>query len=261
MIGQLNLLSRVNNLIENNQLPRTLLLEGEFGCGKHTLASYIADKLGYELIDITDRISLETLEQITLSPIPNVYSVNITKSSIKEQNMLLKFLEEPLKNSYILLLCENKQKLIETVVNRCQCFKFEGYTKDELEQFTGGNNLLLEYAATPGMILKLKDVPLNSMIELSCKIFQQINKANYSNVLTIPDKFWFGKEPDNDKLEFDIFAYIMQIQCYKMYCSYQIPFCVYTKTCEFTNNLSIFNINKKNLFENFLVSLKMVLGG
>lgn len=259
MVGQKVLLETIDRLFQEKKFPRTLLLEGEYGCGKHTIANMISNKLGISLIDISDKLTLETIEQIMLSPLPFVYLIDSSDMTIKEQNIILKFLEEPLKNAYIVLLCESKQRLLPTVLNRCYCLTFESYSIDELRTFLETDNqLVLKYATTPGRVIQLQNLDLDSMVDLSNKIFLKITLANYSNVLTIPDKLCFSKEPDG-KLDFKTFSYILINIASELYSQNQLCFNAYKLTDEFYNNLSISNINKKQLFEHFLVELKMLM--
>ena len=91
MVGQEKLLQLLDRYILTATLPRTLLLEGDYGCGKHALTTYIAERLALPILDITETLSLEVLQQITLKPVPQVYLIDSTKISIREQNMILKF--------------------------------------------------------------------------------------------------------------------------------------------------------------------------
>ena len=127
MVGQESLVKIFEGHIAENSIPRTVLLSGEWGSGKHTFVKEFAAKIGYDIIDITDCISLEKIQEAQLSPYPNIYIINCDEISVKEQNMLLKFLEEPLKNAYIFLLSSCKQKLLPTVVNRCRVYSFSNY--------------------------------------------------------------------------------------------------------------------------------------
>ena len=262
MVGQTNLLNRIDNLINTNSFPRTSLFEGDYGCGKHTLAEHISSKLDYQLIDITDSITLDTLEQIQLSPTPFVYLINADEISVKEQNMILKFLEEPLKNSYVILICESKQRLLETVINRCQCYRFESFSDEELSQFIDSDTskYIVKFGRTPGWIKKLKESNIDDIVELCNKIFLKISVANYSNVLTISEKISLTKDCE-DKIDFRVFVYLLMNIGYDLYLSNQISFDVFQKTSDFYNNSFILNINKRHLLEHYLVELKMLVEG
>lgn len=257
MVGQVKLLQLIDRYIDTGTLPRTLLLEGDYGCGKHTVTSYISEKLSLPVLDITETLSLELLEQITLKPVPQIYLINSSNISVKEQNMILKFLEEPLKNSYIVILAETKTQLLNTVINRCVCLSFEKYTTEELLEFcTSSNADILEFADTPGRVRLFEQHPVTEMKSFSEKIFLQIGIANYSNILTIPNRINFK---DNDKLfDFDVFVFILIHVAMNLYIKGMIPYKAYLVTDEFYNDTKIPHINKLQLFEHYLFRLKLV---
>lgn len=258
MIGQQRIVSTIDKYIETNTLPRTLMFEGEWGCGKHELSQYVASKLNLGIQDITDSLTLETLERIMLSPLPYVYVIDASTISIKEQNVILKFLEEPLKNSYIILLVCNKSKLLNTVLNRCLVLSFEQYTSDELESFIEDRakwtDELLRYARTPGRVKSFEQSAAQAICDFCKKVLTQIMVANYSNVLSIPNKLNFK---DNTELfDFDMFVYLLVNVANDLYASQTIPFNTYKLTSEFYNDTAIPHINKQHLFENYLIRLK-----
>ena len=116
--GQEILCNRIDSYINLDKFPRTLMLIGASGSGKHLLCEYIANKFSLQQIDITEIISLETIEEISQRVEPYLYIIEINKLSIKEQNIILKFLEEPLANSIIVLLAEIVGDILDTVKNR-----------------------------------------------------------------------------------------------------------------------------------------------
>ena len=258
MIGQKKLLSTINNLIENNLFPRSVLVEGEYGCGKHLLCEEISKKLLIDLFDLTEHINLEMLENIQLSPIPRIYVIDCDKITVKEQNMILKFIEEPLKNSYVILLTTSKNNLLQTIQNRCQNYRFDPYSKNELEFFVETNNFkyLADFCTTPGWIKKLSECNLEEIIDLCKKILVRIKDASCSNILTIPGKISFKNEEDT-KIDFDIFSYVLLNISKSLYLSNVVEYSIYCLTNEFYNNTKIQNINKKQVLENYLISLKL----
>ena len=255
MVGQYRLVSFIDKHVESSTLPRTLLFEGEWGCGKHTLAAYTSEKLGIELLDITEMLNLDTLDQIALSATPRVYMINCSEISVKDQNTILKFLEEPLKNSYIILLSENKSSLLNTVMNRCICLSFEQYTVDELAQFGEPS----DFANTPGRVIEFQQYPILDMQEFAKKVLLQIHSANHSNILTIPNRISFKTEEPG--FPFDVFTYLLVNVASKLYCSGHIPYNVYLLTDTFYTDCKIPHINKRHLLEHYLIELKQVLDG
>lgn len=262
MIGQEKLLKVIDSYINNNSFPRTLLLEGPWGCGKHTLVKEISEKLNLDIQDITDILTLETLDNISISVTPKIYIIDSSLISIREQNVILKFLEEPLKNSYIILLCTSKNKLIETVVNRCMCLTFENYTQEQLKLFLSKDisKEVLDLVNTPGMVLKIQKSPVEKMISLSKQIFEKIRVASYSNILSIPNKLYY-KEPKEDLLEFDLFVYIFLNIAFKLYVEHSLGYDEYIYTSKLYNTCAIPNINKQQVFEHYIISLKRYYEG
>ena len=98
IIGQ----EKICNLIDNLSLdsfPRSLMLVGARGGGKHLICDYISNKFRLTSIDLTDSLELETIEEIYNRVEPYLYIIRINEITVKEENVILKFLEEPLKTS------------------------------------------------------------------------------------------------------------------------------------------------------------------
>ena len=124
IIGQEKLLKKIQSISLDN-FPRTLMLEGPKGSGKHIIADIIRQKLNLPLYNITKNISLDTITEICLKVEPSIYLIEGNILTEKTENVILKFLEEPLKNSFIILLVDDKASLLETVINRCQVWKMD----------------------------------------------------------------------------------------------------------------------------------------
>jgi predicted RNA-binding protein len=256
IIGQERICHHIDSCGIDN-FPRTLLLLGGYGSGKHLLTEYIANKFNLEIEDISDNLTLETIDNITHRVYPKIYVIDSKKLTIKNENVILKFLEEPLKNSFVVVLCEHKSSIIPTVWNRCQVWELEAYEQDFLNTFTQDKNeYLLRVANTPGKIVEYQHFPLKDMFDLAYKIFNSIKKANFANVLTISRFIAFKNE--KDKFDFNLFLDILLIVCKEMYWNQQITDKIYWLTNDLNNNKYIFNIDKKSLFEHYLIELKLL---
>lgn len=260
MVGQKKLLDTIESSIQSKEFPKTTLLEGDFGCGKHTLARIISEKLEIPFLEITDMLSQELIEQITLQPVPHLYLIDGTKITVKEQNMILKFLEEPLENSVIVLITDSKSRFLPTVINRCISYTFESYSREELEEICPGTSeSIFDYATTPGMIISLKSINLEDYVSFIEKIYSRIAFANFSNTFRIAEKINFSKEVDESKFDFNIFVYLMLKISLRLYKNSQISFQCFELTSDLYRNTKIANINKQQLFEHFIIYLKMLV--
>lgn len=262
IIGQERICNKIDNLTIDN-FPRTLLLLGEYGSGKHTIVTYISKKFNLEVEDISDKLSIETIDDITHRVSPKIYAINSNKLTIKNENVILKFLEEPLKNAFIIVLCEHKSSIIPTVLNRCQVWELGTYEKAFLETFIINDDVdrvsLMKVATTPGKVMEYQLYPLKDMFELAHKIFKNIKNANIANVLTISRFIAFKNE--KNKFDFNLFVDILLIVSTELYKENIINDSIYVLTNKLNNNKHIFNIDKKALFENYLMELKLLSNG
>lgn len=231
-------------------LPHTLLIQGDLGSGKHLIADYIVSKFEFPCIDITEQLNLDTIDEIYLSSQVRFFIIDTDNISVKEQNIILKFLEEPCATAYIILLNSNK-KLLETIIGRCYKLVLHPYSKEQLKTFLieGCSEEILNVAKTPGQIRCLIENDFIIMMEFADKIFNNIGTANFSNCLTIPNKLAFSKKDNGYPI--DIFVLIL---IYKSASIYD----VYMLTNKLYNNLCMPNVNKKYLFYNYLIDLKCI---
>lgn len=242
-------------------LPHTILLVGKFGCGKHFLVNQLCSKLSLGLEQIDDTLNLELLNKINELNIPTVCLFNGSAITIKEESVLLKFIEEPKSNIFNIILCESAVNMLDTIINRCTVYRFKDYTINYLKSILEDDyqDFIYTIADTPG---KLKTWNINSIpaVKDFCnKILQAIPKLSLTNILTAVDKIDF-KHEDNSKYNFELFITVL-LYCAKENVILNIPnaFNVYKLTNSFYNNIYITNLNKVYLFENYLYNLKQLV--
>ena len=213
IVGLKNILNEINSL---NSLPNSFCLVGSEGSGKHTLTRYINNKFfNVDYLEITDTLNEETIDSIYRYPQKRLYIININEITEKEQNKLLKFLEEPFANIYICLLVNNELSLLSTIRNRVSIFKLDYYTFDELATITKNNSIDIDVSYygkcifTPGDVLRVKtnNIDLKTIDELTDKIVDKLSIASFPNTLSIIDKLNFKDE--YDKLDVDFVLSIL----------------------------------------------------
>ena len=230
-------------------LPHSILIKGDVGSGKHMIASYISEKFNLEYVNITNNINLDTINDIYLSNQLTAYVIEVDNLSIKEQNTILKLLEEPSITAFLLLLSSNNM-ILTTVENRCYKIKLNTYTKDQLSKFIFDNvDLILSIAKTPGQALDLQGEDIAGMYELANKIFQHIRTSNFSNVLSISNKFKFDEKTKNG-FSVDNFSLVL------LSVAQTLDPTVYSITNQYINDLNIPKVKKQQIFEQYLLNLK-----
>ena len=252
MVGQANLMNKLKD-ISLDSFPRSLILFGEDGCGKHSYCNLISNKLDLELKDITESITLETINDIYSRANPYLYIIDSSLISIKEQNMILKFIEEPLKNSYIILLCENKQSLLPTILNRCHIWHFESYSRAELDSF--GIKDVYGIASTPGQLLELEGVDIDPIIKLVDSIIDRMANASISNALSISNKIAFKEE--KDKFNLKLFNRVLMFRVFNRVkeSSNSLILEMYKLVSSYINNSFTPRVDAKILLDNLIVNL------
>jgi DNA polymerase-3 subunit delta' len=193
-----------------------------------------------------------------------MYIIDCSKLTVKNENVILKFLEEPLKNSFIILKAESRYSIIPTVLNRCQVWEFESYPQEYLDSLIstygfGDKNIVTEVANTPGKINEYKDHPISEMIALANKVFNSMPVANFANALTIGRFIAFKNE--KDKYDFNLFLSILLVISKRLVMNgHPRGYEVYDLTRKLNNNKYLFSADKKSLFDNYIIELKLLVG-
>lgn len=152
IVGNDKLTLTVQNFIKEKRIPHAILIEGDYGNGKHTLAKFISKAIvcggnpcdscnNCHLADINSHPDITIIaphdgkKSITVDQIRTVREEAIIKPHQAEkrvfvidgadtmnpqsQNALLKVLEEPPKTVMFILIAESKTALLDTIISRC----------------------------------------------------------------------------------------------------------------------------------------------
>ena len=263
MIGQIKIQEKLNT-VTIDDFPKSLILQGESGCGKHLLCSLLEEKfVDYSFIYVKDKITYEFIEDVYLSLVPSFYIIDSNRLSDREQNILLKVFEEPPKNVWVIILTTTSAKIIPTILGRAVVWVFEPYTKDELRQFLGENDeSLLEFVTTPGQVLGLTNTDINEINKLCNLIIDKIGVASVSNTLSLSNRFKFNnsKKNNEDGIEFSVFFKMLRASLVeRIKADIHIQYVdMYQLTNEVLHSLSVPNVNDRMIFENYLLRLKYI---
>ncbi|MBQ9692126.1 MAG: AAA family ATPase [Clostridia bacterium] len=160
LFGNEQLITYLSSAIDEGNLPHALILEGVSGSGKTTVALSVCAALEPEYADKIKRlqspdVTVHTAEEgkktVGIAVIrdlkskafikPQELSVRVfiideaSTMTTEAQNALLKILEEPPKNVYFLLLCDNASALLPTVRSRAPVLRMSVFDDDSLSQY------------------------------------------------------------------------------------------------------------------------------
>ena len=204
LIGQKSLNFFLDSL-DLRRFPNSTIVLGDEGCGKHLLVTLMAQKLSLPLVTIEESLSDEQLNAIYRSVTPTLYSIDASQLTEKKQSPLLKFLEEPPANAFVVVLTTSMYNLLQPLRHRSSIITFEPYSPAELQQFAAAHNITLTESQlqsnilkTPGDVLQLisDNIDVEKIQELSHKVCEAMAKASYPNALTIADKLNYKDEFD-----------------------------------------------------------------
>ena len=259
-----NKVDSYNNLSE---FPHTLLLLGDTGSGRHTVGNYIVKKFNVPYIDLTNVLNTSNTEQFSnfvftnmiSSTVPKMYFIDFDKIySNKElkQNNILKLLEEPQSNIFIVMFAVNNNSVLGTIYNRCQVWKLPTYTKTDLFEFTK-DTLVLDVANTPGQVIKLNNIDIKALSEYAKLVIDKAASSNFSNVLTIPDHIAFIQEPDKDDVDLFI-RFLLYYAKQAVLSKYnRRNYYIFECTRKLFNTYYSVSVDAKMLFHNYLTKLKL----
>ena len=246
-----------------DSLPSSMILKGDIGSGRHLMCEYIASLFKLKSVDITKDISLDTINDMYSRVEPYLYIIDTSKITEKDQNTILKILEEPLKNSHLVLLSVDSHSLLQTVKNRCFSYELDKYSINSLMSFVDTTStvdeLLFEVADTPGQVLTYSKINFVPVKELAEKFVEKIGMATLPNALTITNKLKFS-DKDNSEIDPNLFLklvmyYIVHSDTYNIAKKCSLETYTYKLMLDYQNN----NFNKKWLFDRYIVDFRNVV--
>ena len=196
IVGQRTVLNHINELISEDKLPHFIILTGPVGSGKKTIAKYIADSLGVEFVLYGNKVDdIRSLIDLCYSQTDNiVYCISDGQDmSVIAKNSMLKVVEEPPKNAYIIFTTTGENTLA-TIKSRGIEIILQSYSYPELKQVLVDKaqpdiiDIILQCATTPGECIEMTQLNLKEIIELVDVFVTNIDRASIGNALKITSK-------------------------------------------------------------------------
>lgn len=265
MIGQEENLAQLKKLIDENKLPKFMLFCGPKGSGKKSLCKEIAKTLNIDIIMFNNKVD-DTRECIQLayeqvSPILYVLTDGDTMS-IAAKNSILKLVEEPPVNATIIMLAENEQVILPTILSRAYTVRMENYTINQIKAYIETKQTaftddeiaeIVEICDNPGMVNDLLLPENKEVLELSKKLIDNIDKVTLSNVLKVSKKLKLTEAGEG--IDTKLFVNCLGYYCYKAFINTKdVKYTkLYDEIINTRKNIRINTTNKLYAIDNMLI--------
>lgn len=218
VIGQEKLQAILDGYTLRN-VPKTMLFLGQDGCGKRWVSTRFAKQLGLDAVEVDPAITADMLLEYSACPIPKMYLINLKEFDERQQNKILKFIEEPSSNTYIILRAESEVGVLPTILNRCVKYAFEDYTPEQLKEFAWAvkcdDDRLYSVCKTPGQLNNLPEDNLNGAFALCDTIVKALPVANYANTISLVTHV--NVKDDASKIDFGLFFEVLAYVAFEDY--------------------------------------------
>lgn len=142
-----HIVSVLKGAIKKNTIPHAILFSGTRGTGKTTLARIFAKAIGVSDVDLYEidaasnrgiddvRELREAVYTLPYESERKVYIIDEVHMLTKEAfNALLKTLEEPPSHVVFILATTEEEKLLDTILSRCQVFRMHSPSREVLAE-------------------------------------------------------------------------------------------------------------------------------
>ena len=274
IIGQTELLDRIDYLIDNNKLPRFLIIVGNKNSGKKLIANYISDKLGATFVPCNlkaDDVRAVIDESYKQSELMCYMWADSDSMSITSKNAILKVTEEPPNLAYFIITLNDVNNMLPTILSRGTQLLINPYSDKELLEYAKSKNydyekhsvIITNVCSNPGDIDNLFAYDIDKFINFTYSILDNIGGASYANTLKLSNSFKLKKEDNinNDKYDITLF-----IRCFNAIClnelksSNDMKYAYASILCsQCISEFRIPSISKLAVLDKWLIDIKEVL--
>ena len=260
MIGQKNNLNTIKQWRCNKSVPRFIIISGDIGSGRLTLAKVIIRMINAKGIIMGNSIAevRETIENSYSITEPTCYIFrNADDMKNEAKNALLKVVEEPPNKAYFIMTVQNIDNMLGTIKSRGTVIKMEPYTREELLSSTN-DEILLNYCSNIGQTME--DVEnIKNAEYLVEEIFQAFRDKSGTQLLKACTNLR-GKQTETDKCDCTLFMRVFRKNILSLDTSLLQSISIYhISRC--MQELSRSTINKKASVECMLISILDALKG
>ena len=271
MIGQKNLIGRIEHLIDNNNFPRFSIFVGPRGSGKKTLVLYIAKYMKISWAHLLD-VKIDTIRDVIVQAYkvssPIIYLIpDADTMSNAAKNALLKVTEEPPNNAYFIMTLEDENNTLETIRSRGTVFHMSPYKADEIGAYfydkyhanhgKEEEQIVRDICETPGEVDTLMSYGINEFYDYVQLVVDNIADVSLANAFKIPSKVALKDTDEGYDLRLFWKAFINVIVDRAIISNE--PLYAVGVTSKYLQKLRVKGINRQMLMDMWIVDVREVL--
>lgn len=185
MIGQLKNKETLIRWRLNRAIPRSIIIEGDYGSGRLTFSKEILKTLN------ATGIIQDTSKESVNNAVENAYMIteptcfifrDIDTMSVAGANALLKVIEEPPNNASFILTCQSLSNVLDTIKSRCAIIKMQPYTIEQLRTCQN-NDFALRYINTIYEAKTLEIDEIERTVNCADRVVEALNDASGTKLL------------------------------------------------------------------------------
>lgn len=267
MIGQNDLKTELGMLIENNQLPKFIIITGRKGSGRKLFCNWLSEVSNNQFYYVLPDVKVDTIRQMiddaytikdsTLMVIPDADNM-----SLSSKNAILKIVEEPPKNITFVMTLRDINNTLETIKSRAAVFSMDVYKPHEIELYckekgiTDNLDLYMEFCETPGQVDLFNQCNPQEMYDYTQLVIDNIAEVQSANAFKSSNKL--ALKADSEGYDLGLFWKIFISLCMKDYMETHIHKYIQgiTVTSPKLRELNRVNVNKQHLYDSWLFEIR-----
>ena len=268
MIGQKHLSEILYKMVQDDKLPRLIILVGARGSGRGMMCQYIGDILGVDTMehDTKAEVVREVVDEAykTSAKVLHIFR-DIDDMSKASKNALLKVIEEPPNGAYFVMTSKDiSNQALATIRSRGTVFYMDAYTQDELMQYarsyypntTTDLNKVVKICETPYEVDEMMSCGAEEFFEYVDKVIDNIAVVSGSNSFKIGERLAF-KASDDNKYDLTLFFKIFMKKCSDLIAEEPLKYAEGVKiTSKYLQELSVAAVQKQPVFDEWLLQIR-----
>ena len=219
MIGQRCVQQQIKAEIENRSLARFIILVGDVGSGRKTLAKEIAKWVGADCVVADKGVDAvrEIISQCYQSSADVLYVLDGDNMSQASKSALLKVTEEPPKGARFVLTVTDLEQTLATLRSRARVFRMDNYTDSDIAYFAGTDDVRFSnFCTNKYEVDLLKGYGIDEFSEFVELVIDNVATTSCANVFKIEEKL--ALKGEEDKFDPKIF-----LQAFRTVCMQRVP--------------------------------------